>query len=68
MRQNRLSIAMLLGSVFLVFAAGSNAQINKEHVEKAPKEDPAPWPHIDPDDPLRFGISGAASGTPPAAP
>ena len=48
---------MVLGSVFLMFSAGSNAQINKEHVEKAPKEDPAPWPHIDPDDPLRPKVS-----------
>ena len=27
-----------------------HAQINKEHVDKAPKEEWAPMPHIDPDD------------------
>ena len=44
-----------LGFAAVVFAmsisAHSLAQINKDHVEKAPKEERAPMPHLDPDDP-----------------
>ena len=57
MRPSRLSSALVLGGVALLLATGAHAQINKAHVEEAPKEEPAPWPHIDPDDPLRPKVS-----------
>lgn len=40
-----------VAAIILSCSASAYAQINKQFVEQAPKEDPAPWPHLDPDDP-----------------
>ena len=35
----------------LMLSSPALAQINKEHVDKAPKEDHVPMPHLDPNNP-----------------
>ena len=44
--------ALALGASTAAFA-----QINMEHVKKAPKEERAPWPHINKEDPTVMNIS-----------
>ena len=56
-----LNTQLLLGSLFLCTAVSASAQINKHLVESAPKEEPAPMPHIDPADPDRPKVTGDAS-------
>lgn len=41
---------VLCSLLAVMYASGAIAQINKSIVEKAPKEEPAPMPHIDPND------------------
>lgn len=43
----RLAVA----ATVLFCSVSAIAQINKELVDQAPKEDRAPWPHLDPNDP-----------------
>lgn len=56
MRVNRSVVATLLVGLTLCSSISATAQINKELVDKAPKEEPAPMPHIDPDDPAKMRI------------
>ncbi len=44
--------------MFMIAAVPTDsfAQMNRELVEKAPKEEPAPWPHIIPDDPSKMKL------------
>ena len=52
-----IRLPVVVYAVFF-FAAVLNAEsINKKLVDQAPKEEPAPMPHIDPDDPDRPKIS-----------
>jgi agmatinase len=44
-------VRLVIAAIALLGSVSALAQINKQLVEKAPKEDPAPWPHLDPDDP-----------------
>ena len=51
MRVTRYSRLLLVGLLVICVPVGAVAQINKDHVEKAPKEERVPMPHIDPDNP-----------------
>ena len=50
MRSSRMAALLVVLSI-LCFAPSVEAQINKEHVKNAPKEERVPMPHIDPDNP-----------------
>ena len=53
----RLTAGAIASFAILSLPGLAAAQINKALVDKAPREEPAPWPHIDPDDPLRPKVS-----------
>lgn len=44
-------VRLVIAAIALFCSVSTVAQINKQLVDKAPKEDPAPWPHLDPDNP-----------------
>lgn len=44
-------LKLTVAATALSCSVSAVAQINKQFVEQAPKEDQAPWPHLDPDDP-----------------
>ena len=52
----------ILLAAFMALGVGTvNAQINKALVEKAPKEELAPMPHVNPDDPTVMRLKQDAS-------
>ena len=52
MRIRNDHIAVSFGLVLAIgIGAPSGAQVNKEHVAKAPKEERVPMPHLDPENP-----------------
>ena len=51
MRLRILAAPLALGLLALGGPRDADAQINKAHVEKAPKEERVPMPHLDPDNP-----------------
>ena len=53
--------ALAIGVLAVGLAAGATAQINKDLVEQAPKEEPAQMPHVDPDDPTIMKLKQDAS-------
>ena len=61
MRVRTQLLSFALGSVLLCSTISAHAQINKHLVEQAPKEEPAPMPHIDPADPDRPKVTGDKS-------
>ena len=61
MRIAHLSCTLVFALCASLFAGVASAQINKSLVDAAPKEDPAPMPHIDPDDPTKMLIKQDAS-------
>ena len=59
MRGTALQATLVLGALALALPA--TAQINKELVERAPQEERAPMPHIDPDNPDKLRVKQDAS-------
>ncbi|MFC4993871.1 hypothetical protein [Rubritalea tangerina] len=50
-RKNRISTGLLLCGAFLASYGAGDAQIHKDIVAKAPKEELVPMPHMDLKDP-----------------
>jgi len=46
-----VSVKLAMAGIAIFCSVSVVAQINKPLVEKAPKEEPAPWPHLDPNNP-----------------